>query len=94
MTSPFVTSSQYNARTPTILEEARHSDEFLGSRSAFNFDDAKQTKGSGQVAEPSKSASHAADRAEAAATSPVAFTRTQELLGEAREVCAILTADK
>ncbi|KAI5828583.1 hypothetical protein K523DRAFT_276462 [Schizophyllum commune Tattone D] len=60
----------------------------------FNFDDAKQAKDSGQVAEPSKSASHAADRAEAAATSPVAFTRTQELLGEAREVCAILTADK
>ncbi|KAI5894873.1 uncharacterized protein SCHCODRAFT_02726913 [Schizophyllum commune H4-8] len=52
----------------------------------FNFDDAKQAKDSGQVAEPSKSASHAVDRAEAAVASPVAFTRTQELLGEAREV--------
>ena len=60
----------------------------------FNFDDAKQAKDSGQVAEPSKSTSHAADRAEAAATSPVVSTRTQELLREAREVCAILTADK
>ena len=60
----------------------------------FNFDDAKQAKNPGQVAEPSKSVSHAAGRDEAAATSPLVSTRTQELLGEAREVCAILTADK
>ncbi|KAI5828586.1 hypothetical protein K523DRAFT_353306 [Schizophyllum commune Tattone D] len=72
----------------------KYSPDEIKSYRFFNFDDAKQAKDPGQVAEPSKSTSHAADCDEAAATSPVVSTRTQELLGEAREVCAILTADK
>ncbi|KAL1676690.1 hypothetical protein EV122DRAFT_215828, partial [Schizophyllum commune] len=64
----------------------KYSPDEIKSYRFFNFDDAKQAKDLGQVAEPSKSTSHAADCDEAAATSPVVSTRTQELLGEAREV--------